>query len=123
MSRLKGVAVQMSELLAEYKDEIDDSIEINSTKIARKTAKKLRQTSPRKSGDYARGWRSKTLKNKDAVVYNATAPGLTHLLENGHNVVNAKGQVGRANGIKHILPAAEEAIEEYLEAIERDLQM
>lgn len=123
MSNKTGsVSVQLGEILQEYNDKVDADIEKAALKASKHTASTLRSNSPKKTGDYASGWRSKKVGDKESVVYNAKMPGLTHLLENGHVVVNAKGQVGRANGIKHIEPAAEEGAEKFLAFIEQELR-
>lgn len=61
----------------------------------------LKLLSPRKTGKYARGWKSKTTSDSSTgltkSIHNRT-PGLTHLLENGH----AKQNGGRVEGRKHI---------------------
>lgn len=86
---------------------------------AKETVRKLKNTSPKDSGEYAKSWRSKrdnTLKGKWAfsmVVYNKGHYQLTHLLEHGH----AKVGGGRVAGIEHIEPAerlAERVLEETL---------
>lgn len=121
-NKTSSVSVQMAEILKEYSDKVDTTVEEATSKASKKTAATLRSNSPKQTGEYSSGWRSKKLGDKEAIVYNSKMPGLTHLLENGHVVVNAKGIVGRANGIKHIEPAAEEGIEEYIQTLERDLQ-
>jgi len=116
-----SVSVQMAEILKEYADEVKETIDASTSKAAKNTAAKLRSNAPRKTGDYASGWRSKKLSKNEYVVYNSKMPGLTHLLENGHVVVNAKGKVGRANPIKHIEPAAEEGIQKLIKDLESKL--
>ena len=121
-NKTDSVSVQMAEILKEYVSEVDETISDATAKAAKKTAATLRSNSPKKTGEYASGWRSKKMGDKEAIVYNSKMPGLTHLLENGHVVVNSKGIVGRANGIKHIEPAAEEGVEDYIEKLRKDLQ-
>lgn len=61
----------------------------------------LKLLSPRKTGKYARGWKSKSTSDSPTglikTIHNRT-PGLTHLLENGH----AKQNGCRVEGQKHI---------------------
>lgn len=121
MSRTKSVEVQMAEILKEYADEVKEISDEATAKAAKKTAADLRSNAPAETGEYASGWRSKKLSNNGYVVYNSKMPGLTHLLENGHVVVNAKGKVGRANPIKHIEPAAEDGIQELIKDLETKL--
>ena len=104
----------MAEILKEFERNTDVAIEEAANRIGKKTSADLRSKSPAKTGDYASGWRVKKLSDKGVTVYNSKMPGLTHLLENGHVVVNAKGKVGRANPIKHIEPIAEERVAEFI---------
>ena len=71
----------------------------------------------RKDGGYSKGWRSKVEEGigagSTAVIYNAKKPGLTHLLEKGHE----KRDGGFVRGIPHIEPAFRQAAEE----LERDM--
>lgn len=74
---------------------------------------RVKQLSPNRTGDYANGWSMRTKRRKgriEVVVYNAKAPGLTHLLEKGH-VVHKKNGDGRSKPIPHISTAQEEADE------------
>lgn len=127
MSKTKSVSVQMRELLEGIADGAKDAIEEGMNKCPKRAASKLRSVSPKNKGDYAKGWRVKRLKDKEAVVYNAQYPGLTHLLENGHVIRNQKGEYGRVNGIKHIEPVAEEVSEDFIntvsEALDKNLKL
>lgn len=76
----------------------------------------MRDRSPVKTGEYAKGWRAKRLEKRVVAVYNAKQPGLTHLLENGHMIVNEKGSYGRTSGIKHIAPVNDEEQNTFLNA-------
>lgn len=71
---------------------------------ATETVMKLRNTSPVKTGSYAKGWKVGTRRGSDYIVHNATDYQLTHLLENGHVIRNKKGTYGRAPAHKHIKP-------------------
>lgn len=102
-----SVTVQMQQLLDEINKDVEASMKRNINGVAKEAAQKLRNTSPKRTGDYASGWGSKKLGEMDAVVYNRKAPGLTHLLENGHMIVNKKGTFGRVSGRKHIKPVEE----------------
>ena len=124
MSKTGSVAVQMENILEDYSKEVkkatDDSIE----KVTKESVQKLRNTSPKKSGDYAKGWTKKKIKNRngisEVIVHNKLYQ-LTHLLENGHIVRNKYGEYGRYNGVKHIAPVEEWAQSELPAEIEREL--
>lgn len=55
-------------------------------------------------------------RNAGQKVNNGKQPGLTHLLENGHMIVNKKGSYGRTSGIKHIAPVNDEEQDTFLNA-------
>lgn len=95
--------------LEDFKDveveELKEAIEA----VADETVRDLKETSPKKSKKYSKGWKKKkeyenSIK-KRTVIYN-TKYQLTHLLEKGH----AKRNGGRVEGIAHIAPEEENAI-------------
>lgn len=117
------IIIQMDKILDEVSDDVRKASREGIAQVPKEAVKKLRATSPRRikggkqKGRYARGWRVK-IEDTDAIVYNATDAGLTHLLENGH----AMPQGGRSRAIPHIKPveawAAEELPRRILEGIE-----
>ena len=107
MAKTESVSVQMKELLDEINLEVKESAKDGIRDISKEAVQKLRNTSPKKTGDYAKGWAVKRESDLDVVVYNRTDWQLTHLLEDGHRVVNKKGEYGRVNGVKHIAPVEE----------------
>lgn len=110
MPKTSSVYIQMKEIMDEYSEEVENVTVDAMEQTAKEAAAKLRSTSPRQSGGkhpgrYARGWAVKRLSKLTAVVYNRTDYQLTHLLENGHAIVNQFGvQPGRTRAIKHIKP-------------------
>ena len=90
----------------------DYSVEVSNQEVTKEATKKLRQTSPKRKGRYAKGWTGKVEKTTttvDATIYGKTGTyQLAHLLENGH----AKRGGGRVNGNTHIKPVEEWAISE-----------
>ncbi len=125
MSKTGSVAIQMAEILDSYSTEVRRAASNAQDKIAKEAVQKLRNTSPKKTGDYAKGWAVKREKGRNGIpvvtVHNKTDYQLTHLLENGHVVRNAKGEYGRYNGVKHIAPVEEWAQSELPAEIEREL--
>ena len=110
------INAEINRLLREYADEIDENLEEIAVEIGKKTVERLKVTSPKKSGKYAKGW-NMTIVNKagraqEVTIHNKVYR-LTHLLENGHAL--KKG--GRARAFKHIGPAEEQAIQEFIEAV------
>ena len=81
-------------------------------KTAQNTVRKLKATSPKRSGKYAKGWKSKYIDGS-YIVYNSKLPGYTQLLEKGHDVVMYGKKVGHADAQPHIKPAEQEGIQEF----------
>lgn len=119
------ISVQMRKILDAYEDRVENVYEVSVSRVSREAVQRLRNTSPKKSGSYARGWTLKKVKSRanvtDVIVHNRTDYQLTHLLENGHVIRNKKGEYGRTRPIKHIAPVAEWAENELPNDIERGL--
>ena len=119
------ISVQMRKILDAYEDRVENVYEVSVSRVSREAVQRLRNTSPKKSGSYARGWTLKKVKSRanvtDVIVHNRTDYQLTHLLENGHVIRNKKGTYGRTRPIKHIAPVAEWAENELPNDIERGL--
>ena len=115
----------MRKILDAYEDRVKNVYEMSVSRVSREAVQRLRNTSPKKSGSYARGWSLKKVKSRanvmDVIVHNRTDYQLTHLLENGHVIRNKKGEYGRTRPIKHIAPVAEWAENELPNEIERGL--
>ena len=86
-----------------YTEEVGEAIEEAVKETAQALATDLRETSPKDTGEYAKGWTARKEGPGRYVVYNKKKPQLTHLLEHGH----AKAGGGRVKGIPHIKPAEE----------------
>ena len=125
MKNTNSVAIQMADILDSYSTEVRRAASNAQDKIAKEAVQKLRNTSPKKTGDYAKGWAVKREKGRTGIpvvtVHNKTDYQLTHLLENGHVIRNAKGEYGRYNGVKHIAPVEEWAQSELPAEVEREL--
>ena len=122
MSKTDSVTVQMKELMDEINKDVQESAKRGIQEVSKESAQKLRNTSPKKTGSYAKGWSTKKVSDMEIVVYNRTDAPLTHLLENGHVIRNKKGTYGRVNGIKHIAPVEEWASSELPIRIERGIK-
>lgn len=121
MAKTGSISVQMNELLDEVDREVQQSARQNIDGVAKEAVQKLRNTSPVKTGSYAKGWSAKKQGEMDVVVHNRTDYQLTHLLENGHVIRNKKGTYGRTPGIKHIAPVEEWASDELPRRIMEDI--
>lgn len=106
---LRELSVAIEAELNAYNQEVTDGIKKAVTQAAKECTSQLRSTSPKDTGEYAKGWRSKTQYESDSdirvTVHNTTKPQLTHVLEYGH----AKAGGGRVEGRPHIRPAEQSA--------------
>ena len=90
--------------------------------VAQESVKKLKKTSPKKSGKYAKGWTYRIeagAVDDSATVYGGkkTYP-LAHLLENGHLMRNGK----RGGQRIHINPVEEWAVTELEKKIREEVE-
>lgn len=101
----------MSNIKLEHFNRLTAKIDFNKIvdKYAEDCAKDLKRISPRgvrRSNTYAQGWTTRVIFSSDhgygVEVWNATNYQLTHLLENGHQIVNKRGGVGWASAQPHI---------------------
>lgn len=116
MARDKSVYVALDRLMSEVSQEENEILFKCMSKAMKKCKADVKEESPTRYGDYAKGWAVRTKRLKygfQGVIYNRDYPGLTHLLEKGHVGKNQYGEYKRVNGKKHI-SLAREAAEEYL---------
>lgn len=106
----------ISKELKSYSDEIIKELDELKEQVVNDGVQELKSSSPRNSGKYAKGWR-KTKEGSSVILYNATKPSLTHLLEKGH----AKRNGGRVKAQPHIQPAEENIIKNFEDGVERVL--
>lgn len=121
MANTKSVSIQMSQILDEFSEKVNDVLAEAADSTANESVEKLSNTSPRRTGEYANGWRVKKIERGYVVVHNVHYQ-LTHLLENGHVIRNKKGTYGRTSGKKHIKPVETWANKEFQRKIERGLK-
>ena len=117
----RDFSVEVMQILDDYTEEVRDTAKKDIESVAKATAKELRNTSPKDSGEYAKNWASKKQGNGFVVYNKAPTYRLTHLLENGHVIRNQYGTFGRKEGKKHIEPAERAAADELVRKIEEDL--
>ena len=107
-------------------------LEEECDKVSKEALKMIKEKSPKSNKKqetytYAQGW--KRQKNKansqfEYTLYNASKPGLTHLLEKGHKVKPDPKQPGKktfVKGIEHIAPTEEWAASELIKRVESKL--
>ena len=111
------LVIQMRKVLDEYSKELQERVDAAIDMASKDTVKRLKNTSPRDSGDYAKSWTRKKIAG-GYVVYNKKHYRLTHLLENGHALANQFGSLGkRVPAYPHIKPAEQEGIREFEELL------
>lgn len=111
-------AQAVKDYLEIYIEDIGEIVEETSNKIGKEAKEELKQTSPKRTGRYAKGWAvKKDRKNKSYYtikIHNKTDYQLTHLLEFGHATRNG----GRTKAIPHIRPVEEK----YKKQFEKELK-
>lgn len=123
------ITLAIGEVLETYSVETKRAIIEAQDEVAKETRDRLRQESPKGSGDYAKGWaikRSRKNGGRATTVYNKDKPQLTHLLENSHVIRNGAGTWGRTGPgrgqIVHIAPVEAWAIEEYEKRVKEAIE-
>lgn len=111
---IDNLANEISRQLALYANAVEEDVDKAAREVSKEGKVKLQQTSPEKTGDYAKGWAIKK-KGNNYILWNATDYQLTHLLENGH--VNRDGS--RTTPQPHIKPVEKRMIKDFEKEIRR----
>lgn len=111
---LDTLADDIGKILEEYQDDVKQNLDQITKQIAQKGQQALKNESKSKfKGDrYWKGWKVDLQVGRldtKATIYNASLPGLPHLLEKGH----AKRNGGRVEGTVHIAPVEEKLVAEF----------
>ncbi|MCI7304355.1 MAG: HK97 gp10 family phage protein [Clostridiales Family XIII bacterium] len=114
--RIDQLASEITKCLNQYTDEVTEALEQTKGNLAKEGVKKLKATSPKDKGDYAKSWTRKKTK-KGQIIHNKRYQ-LTHLLENGH----AKRNGGRVAAVVHIAPVEDELAQKAAAEFERILK-
>ncbi|MEX0418536.1 HK97 gp10 family phage protein [Bacillus sp. C30] len=113
---MNDFASEIARELQRYANVVTEELMAAQEEVADVAVNKLKQSSPKKTGGYRKGWRKK--KDGKSVVIHNTKGQLTHLLENGH----AKASGGRVPAQVHIRPVEEYVMNELPRRIERALE-
>ena len=115
------LADAVNEQLQEYNKLSAEVVKAAVTKAGNAVKKDIGANAPKKTGRYAKSWRTEKTKETSTelqvTVYSPSRYMLAHLLEHGH----AKRGGGRVRAIPHIAPAEEAAEETLRKDIERGL--
>ena len=109
--------LDITDILTEYSSDIQEEITQAAILVSKEAQSELKNTSPKNTGKYRKGWRVKTEKGKgyvECIVHNATDYQLTHLLEKPH----LKRNGGMTTPKVHIAPVEQRAVKQY----ERDVE-
>lgn len=111
----------VDDIIKEYGLDVAEIVAKDVRALAPQVVSKIQEASPKRTGEYARGWKAEVSEQKTytkAMIFNDTKPYLTHVLENGH----AKVGGGRVSARKHIKPTKEWAEEKLWEMVVNDLK-
>ena len=125
----KSMTAQINDILDDIHTVLQDDYEGAAKEISRECVQRLKAVrwKTNTGKNYSATWTLKRDKHSGGhlgtwIVHNSKNYQLTHLLENGHAVVNAKGNTGkRAAAHKHIEPVYEWAQQELVHQIEMKL--
>ena len=116
---------ELSDFLGEYSDKATEVLQEEAEKCGKKAVKELKSTSPKRTGKYARGWKSQTEKTPSGAkvtIYNGKKPQISHLLEHGHATRNGTGRSYPDTPAHPHIKKVDDAIEkEFVENVERRL--
>lgn len=119
---MKDWSKELQQMLEGYVKDVDEAVVEALPKVGKEAVKELKNTSPKNTGRYAKGWRQKVesegVNGTKLTVYNATSYQLTHLLENGHALRGG----GFVSGRPHIKPAQDKAEKKAVEEITKAIQ-
>lgn len=115
---LENFSKEIEKILAEYGDEVTENIGAITKKVGQKGAQMMRNESKAEfpeSQHYANKWTYKTEWSRlyTKVTIYSRIPGLPHLLEHGHAIVNGGRKVGQARAFTHIAPVEKKLVNVY----------
>lgn len=121
---MDSLLVEMNKILQNYTTNVNETMKSVINVTAKDGADQLKVTSPRAphGGEYAKNWAVKRDRYGHATIYNkAPTYRLTHLLENGHDVVVNGQKVGEAPAHPHIKQVEEWVQEELIQRLSEAL--
>lgn len=111
---VSALSAAVASELEKYDQTVADGIKKKVREVAKECRQEIANTSPRLSGDYAKGWATHVEYEDDRDirirVHNKTDYQLTHLLEYGHKGPGGV-EKGSAPAYPHIAPAERKAAE------------
>lgn len=101
--QIDQLADAITDSVREYTADVTVGIAQELDATSKRLVKEIRNDSPRRTGEYAKGWSRKKISSGGSVryvIYNKKKGSIAHLLEFGH----AKRGGGRVSGKPHIRP-------------------
>ena len=92
MIKVEELSDEIVREIKNYTDEIQESVDIAMNMVSKQLVEDIKEDSPRKTGEYAKGWTRRKYAHR-AVVYNKKKPWLTAPLEYGHIIKKTGGRV------------------------------
>ena len=121
---LDKLQANINKILADYQNQVVKDVDKLTKDMGKKGAAAVRQEAKAHgwgdSTDYDKGWTATFEKGRfssKVSIHNKNAPGLPHLLENGHALRNG----GRSRAFPHIAPVEEKISEEFYKAVKESL--
>lgn len=100
---VKDFSKALGDALKDYAGDVQRIVDEEIETESKEGVKRLKKTSPKERGDYAKGWKMRKKETRfglEVTLYNSTHGWLVHLLENGH----AKRNGGRVAAEPHVKP-------------------
>lgn len=126
---IDNLAAEVNKQLALYAGATDEAVSQAVDEVSKATVAELKQTSPVRTGSYAKSWQQSTPTrgphSYQRIVNAGKLYRLTHLLENGHRVAqptSGKTWVEPSPRQGHIKPAEEHAIAQFEAALRRNIE-
>lgn len=120
--RIDQLAAAVMEGLTEYADLATEDMKKAVKKAGATVRKEIQANAPKDTGDYAKSWSVKNMKETssslEVAVHSRNRYQLAHLLEFGH----AKRGGGRVPGKAHIAPAEEKGVRKLEQEIQKALE-
>lgn len=117
-----NLSTDLKKYLNKYTGSLEKGLRKLTDKGANELRKSLRHKSPSRTSRYSKEWKvsvtSDTYSRYEKTVHNGKHYGLTHLLENGHDIRRKGRLIGRARARPHIAKAAETTINNYEKGVE-----
>jgi hypothetical protein len=114
----KKSILDIKDILNDYSSDIQEAIIAEAEKVSKKGRDELKNTSPKRTGKYRKGWKVKTEKGNgfvECIIHNSTNYQLTHLLEHSHLTRNGRKTTPKV----HIKPVEQACIKEYEKSVEK----